>query len=139
MAQPSTDTVTTVALRVLVVDDNALLRERVCLALESAGLTVVGAAADGASALAEAAVHRPDVVLMDLRMPGMDGIQATRSLRRQQPQTRVVLWTGDDDPQLASAMHTSGADAGLPKGTRTAALVATLRRVCTASLKPRPR
>lgn len=129
---PHANTDTAAPLRVLVVDDSPWLRQTIRVALESAGLTVVGEAADGAEALAEAAAQRPDVVLMDLGMPGMDGVQATRSLRRQQPQMPVVLWTGQDDAQLASAIRRSGAYAGVPKGVCMVDLVATLRRACTA-------
>jgi two-component system, NarL family, response regulator LiaR len=127
MPSASTDTD---ALRVLVVDDSAPLRERICLALAQAGLTIVGEASDGAHALAQAAAQRPDVILMDVSMPGMDGIQATRALRRRHPETRVVLWSGDSDDQLADAVWHSGAHAGLAKGTRTTELIATLQRVC---------
>ena len=98
MADPDANTPADSAsppLRVLVVDDSARLRQSVRGALEDAGLIVVAEADDGANALAQAAAHRPDVVLMDLRMPGMDGVEATRALRRRQPQTRVVLWTAD--------------------------------------------
>lgn len=87
--------------RVLLVDDSPWLRRSVRAALERAGLVVVGEAADGAEALTQAATHHPDLVLMDLSMPGMDGIQATQALRRQQPEIRVVLWTARDDIQLA--------------------------------------
>jgi DNA-binding NarL/FixJ family response regulator len=125
MRETNTDAAT--PLRVLLVDDSPWLRQRVRAALERAGLVVVGEAADGAQALAQATAHRPDVVLMDLCMPGMDGIQATRTLRRQQPKIRVVLWTGRDDTQLASAMRRSGAHAGLSKGVRTGELIAALR------------
>jgi DNA-binding NarL/FixJ family response regulator len=118
------------ALRVLVVDDSDELRRRVRPLLERAGLAVVGEAADGAQAVAEAAAHRPDVVLMDLRMPRMDGIQATRALRQELPGTRVVLWSGEGDDQLAGAVRDSGAGAALPKGTPAAELVATMRAVC---------
>ncbi len=90
-------------------------------------MVVVGEAADGAQALALAAVHHPDLVLMDLSMPGMDGIQATRALRGQQPEIRVVLWTGRDDIQLSSAIRRSGAHAGLSKGVRAVELIATLQ------------
>ncbi len=62
-------------------------------------------------------------------MPGMDGIQATQALRRQQPGIRVVLWTAQDDTQLASAIRRSGAHAGLAKGVRTVELIATLQAV----------
>jgi DNA-binding NarL/FixJ family response regulator len=125
-----THSTTDSALRVLVVDDSAELRESVSLALEGEGLTVVGEAADGAQALTQAAASRPDVVLMDLRMPGMGGIPATQTIRRRHPETFVVLWTGDGDPQLASAMRQSGAHAGLLKGIPTAELAAVLRAVC---------
>jgi DNA-binding NarL/FixJ family response regulator len=138
MAHASIDTATATALQVLVVDDSQALRTRVRSALERAGLIVVGEAADGAQALTLAATHHPDVVLMDLRMPRMDGIQATRILRGQQPDTPVVLWTGDDDARLASAVHESGARAGVAKGIGTVELVATLRGVCDAQDQVRP-
>jgi DNA-binding NarL/FixJ family response regulator len=74
---------------------------------------------------------------MDLCMPRMDGVQATRILRRQQPDTPVVLWTGDDDAQLEQAVCTSGAQVGIPKHIGTVALVATLREACAAQDKGR--
>jgi DNA-binding NarL/FixJ family response regulator len=131
MRSGSVDTAAT-ALQVLVVDDSQAQRARVRSALERAGLTVVGEAEDGAQALTQAAAHHPDVVLMDLRMPRMDGIQATRILRRQQPDTPVVLWTGDDDAQLDRAVCTSGAQGGISKHIGTVELVATLREACAA-------
>ena len=67
-------------LRVLVADDQELVRAGFRLILEAAGFTVVGEAADGAEALTLAARERPDVVLMDIRMPVMDGLAATRQL-----------------------------------------------------------
>ena len=131
MTHGSTGTAAT-ALQVLVVDDSQAQRTRVRSALEWAGLTVVGEAEDGAQALSEAAAHHPDVVLMDLRMPRMDGVQATRILRRQQPDTPVVLWTGDDDAQLERAVCNSGAQVGIPKDIGTGELVATLQDACAA-------
>jgi DNA-binding NarL/FixJ family response regulator len=113
-------------LRVLLVDDNAWLRHSLREALELAGLIVVGEAADGGQALTQAAIHHPDLVLMDLSMPGMDGIHATQALHQQQPATPVVLWTGASDTQLAKAVRQAGAQAGLPKGVSTAELIATL-------------
>jgi CheY-like chemotaxis protein len=124
----STNTAAT-ALQVLVVDDSQAQRTRVRSALEQAGLTVVGEAEDGAQALTQAAAHHPDVVLMDLRMPRMDGIQATRILRREQPDTPVVLWTGYD-AQLDRAVCTSGAQVGISKHVGSIELVATLREAC---------
>jgi CheY-like chemotaxis protein len=137
MAHGSTGTAAA-ALQVLVVDDSQAQRTRVRSALEGAGLTVVGEAEDGAQALSEAAAHHPDVVLMDLRMPRMDGVQATRILRRQQPDTPVVLWTGDDDAQLERAVSNSGAQVGIPKDIGTGELVATLQDACAAQDEARP-
>jgi len=128
MTNRSSDAAT--ALRVLVVDDSAPLRECIRLTLEREGLVVVGEAADGAQALDQTAATRPDVVLMDLRMPRMNGIQATQVIRRRYPDTQVVLWTGEDDAQLTRAVRQSGAHAGVPKGTCAVELVATLRGVC---------
>jgi CheY-like chemotaxis protein len=138
MAAASVDTATATALRVLIADDSQALRTRVRSALERAGLTVVGEASDGAQALTQAAAHHPDVVLMDLRMPRMGGIQAARILRRERPNTPVVLWTGDDDPRLASAIRESGAQAGVAKGSGAVELVATLRRVSDTQAPTRP-
>jgi len=129
VAMPGANTNAATVLRVLLVDDSRWLRQSVRAALERAGLVVVGEAADGAQALALAAMYHPDLVLMDLCMPGMDGIQATQALRRQQPGIRVVLWTAQDDTQLASAIRRSGAHAGLAKGVRTVELIATLQAV----------
>ena len=98
---------------------------------------MVGEAEDGAQALSEAAAHHPDVVLMDLRMPRMDGVQATRILRRQREHTRgVVDW--DDDAQLERAVCNSGAQVGIPKDIGTVELVATLQDACTAQDEARP-
>jgi CheY-like chemotaxis protein len=135
---PGSTATTATALQVLVVDDSQAQRTRVRSALEQAGLTVIGEAEDGAQALTQAAAHHPDVVLMDLRMPRMDGVQATRILRRQQPDTPVVLWTGYDDVQLERAVCTSGAQVGIPKGIDTVELVATLREACAAQDGGRP-
>jgi DNA-binding NarL/FixJ family response regulator len=130
MPRASTDATTARPLRVLVADDCEALRECVCSELNEAGLTVIGKAADGAQAVTQAALHRPDVVLMDLRMPLMDGIEATRILRLQQPEAQVVLWTADDAEQLDRAVRQSGAQVGVLKGVATGELVATLRAVC---------
>ncbi len=87
-------------IRVLLVDDQKLMREglRVLLEMEP-DLEVVGEAGDGEAALAAYAEHQPDVVLMDIRMPGMDGVEATWRLRERWPEARVIILTTFDDDE----------------------------------------
>jgi DNA-binding NarL/FixJ family response regulator len=93
--------------RVLLVDDQALFREALATLLDvRADVEVVGEAADGQEALRQAAALHPDVVLMDLRMPVLDGIAATRRLRVEQPDVRVIaLTTFDDDEDVFAALR----------------------------------
>jgi DNA-binding NarL/FixJ family response regulator len=95
------------SIRVLVVDDQALVREGLMTLLEAApGITPVAAAADGEEAVALAARHRPDVVLMDLRMPKLDGVESTRRIREAQPDTEiVVLTTHADEDSILDALR----------------------------------
>ena len=95
------------AVRVLLVDDQALFREALAVLLEvRAEIEVVGEAADGAAALERSAALQPDVVLMDLHMPVLDGVAATRRLRVEQPAVRVLaLTTFDDDEDVFAALR----------------------------------
>lgn len=94
-------------IRVLIVDDQRVVREGLVMVLGLLqGVDVVGTAADGREAVALAARLHPDVVLMDLRMPRCDGVEATRLLREQQPGTRVVvLTTYADDQSVIDALR----------------------------------
>ncbi|MFK3730156.1 response regulator [Streptomyces sp. NPDC088090] len=102
--------------RLLLVDDQPLIRAGLrLLAAEAPGLDVVGEAADGATAVALAEETRPDVVLMDVRMPGMDGIEATRRITTGPSGARVlVLTTFDDDENVYGALR-AGASGFLVK------------------------
>jgi DNA-binding NarL/FixJ family response regulator len=93
-------------LRLLVADDQASIREALAMMLDmTPGLSVVATAADGEQAVALTAEHRPDVVLMDLRMPKMDGITATAALTARFPEVAVVvLTTYDDGPSIIAAL-----------------------------------
>jgi DNA-binding NarL/FixJ family response regulator len=118
------------AIRVLVVDDQRLVRAGLTMLCESTvGLDVVGEAGDGAQAVRLAAELAPDVILMDLRMPGLDGVEATRLITATRPESNVlVLTTFDDDEHLYPALA-AGAAGFLVKDTDPAELVAAVRRV----------
>jgi DNA-binding NarL/FixJ family response regulator len=102
--------------RVLLVDDAAAIRNAVRGLLEDAGIEVVGEAADGVQGVAMAGSLRPDVVLMDLRMPSWDGFQATEQIARELPGVRVVVLSAYETEESADAVLAAGAFAFLPKG-----------------------
>jgi DNA-binding NarL/FixJ family response regulator len=106
------------AVRVLLVDDQPLFREALGVLLGARdGIEVVGEAGDGADALRQVRALAPDVVLMDLRMPVLDGIAATRRLREEHPQVRVLaLTTFDGDEEVFAALR-AGAVGYLLKDT----------------------
>jgi DNA-binding NarL/FixJ family response regulator len=113
-----------VSVRVLLVDDQALFREALAVLLGvQDDIEVVGEAANGAEALRRAAEQRPDVVLMDLRMPVLDGVAAIRRLRVEHPSVRVIaLTTFDDDEDVFAALR-AGAVGYLLKDVSAAKLV----------------
>ena len=115
-------------LRVLVADDQELVRAGFCVILEAAGFTVAGEAADGAAAVALAASERPDVVLMDVRMPVMDGLEATRRIAASGADAPkvVILTTFDLDDYVYEALR-AGASGFLLKDAPRADLVAAIR------------
>jgi DNA-binding NarL/FixJ family response regulator len=119
---------TSAPLRVVVADDQELVRTGFCVILEAAGFTVAGEAADGAAAVALAASERPDVVLMDVRMPVMDGLEATRLITAAGPAAPkvVILTTFDLDDYVYEALR-SGASGFLLKDAPRADLVAAVR------------
>ncbi|TVZ04487.1 DNA-binding response regulator [Trebonia kvetii] len=114
-------------LRVLVADDQELVRAGFRLILEASGFAVVGEAADGAQALSLAAAERPDVVLMDIRMPVLDGLEATRQLTAAGDGPKVVILTTFDlDDYVYEALR-AGASGFLLKDAPRADLVAAVR------------
>jgi len=120
--------VTSAPLRVVVADDQELVRAGFCVILEAAGFTVAGEAADGAAAVALATSERPDVVLMDVRMPVMDGLEATRLITASGPGAPkvVILTTFDLDDYVYEALR-SGASGFLLKDAPRADLIAAVR------------
>jgi NarL family two-component system response regulator LiaR len=117
-------------IRVLVVDDHAVVRQglRTFLDLQD-DLEVVGEAADGAAAVAEAERLAPDVVLMDLAMPGTDGVTAIRALRERVPDARAIALTSFSDDERVFGAVRAGAAGYLLKDTEPAELVAGIRTV----------
>ena len=95
---------------VVVVDDQELVRSGLCLMLETRGIEVLGEADNGRSALQAASLHQPDVLVMDIRMPVMDGIAATREIARSGLSTRVlILTTYDLDHYVYEALKAGAA------------------------------
>jgi DNA-binding NarL/FixJ family response regulator len=127
-------------IRVLLVDDDAMVRAGLSMMLDgAAGITVVGEAADGQEAIAATDVHAPDVILMDLRMPRVDGITATRRLRaRVRPPEVIVLTTFDTDENILYALR-AGASGFLLKDTAPPQIVEAVTRVAAGEpiLSPR--
>jgi DNA-binding NarL/FixJ family response regulator len=125
---------------VLVVDDHAMVRSGLTVLIDgTADLHVVGEAADGRQAVELAAELEPDVVLMDLSMPGMDGVEATRELLRQRPSSIVVVLTSfSDQPRVAEALR-AGAVGYLLKDCDPRDLLAAIRSAAEghAPLDPR--
>jgi DNA-binding NarL/FixJ family response regulator len=117
-------------IRVLVADDQRVVREGLVTLLGLIdGIQVTGAAADGAEALSMVAERHPDVVLMDLRMPHMDGVEATRRITGRHPSTRViVLTTYADDDSVFAALE-AGALGYLTKDADAAEIARALRAV----------
>jgi len=116
-------------IRVLVVDDQELVRSGFCVILDAAdGITVVGEAANGEAAVSQVATHKPDVVLMDIRMPGMDGLEATRLITggpAAAPKV-VMLTTFDLDEYVYEALR-AGASGFLLKDSPRHDLIAAVR------------
>ena len=100
----------------LLVDDQSGIRASLANLLRDEGIPVVGEATDGAEGVARARDLHPDVILMDLRMPRLNGIQATRQIKQVLPGTEVVIFTAYDDPGLEENAAAVGVYAYLVKG-----------------------
>ncbi|MDT8899634.1 response regulator [Anaeroselena agilis] len=102
-------------MKTLLVDDQALVLEGLRSFLEAHGFAVVGTARSGAEALLKVDMLRPDLVLMDIQMAGLDGIETTRSLKKEHPEAKIVMLTAvEDDDSLVAAMQ-AGAEGYLLK------------------------
>ena len=111
-------------IKVLIVDDQQLVRSGFRLLLgEEDDITIVGEASTGVEAVAAAETLRPDVVMMDIRMPDMDGIQATKRIVQRHPDSRILALTTFDDEPTVRDMLAAGASGFLLKDTEPAKLI----------------
>ena len=118
------------SIRVLIVDDDPLVRAGLRLMMRAApDIEVVGEAGDGAAAITHAADLRPDVILMDIRMPGTDGVTATAQLTAAPDPPRVIVLTTFDADDLVHRAVGAGADGYLVKDTPPADIVSAIRSV----------
>jgi DNA-binding NarL/FixJ family response regulator len=117
-------------MRILIADDNDMVRRGV-IALLSAETdwTVCGEARDGSEALQKAQELHPDLVLLDIRMPGMSGLDVARRLRRELPKARILVITQHDPVLMLPSIVEAGGDACLDKGRLGTDLVSTIKRL----------
>lgn len=125
---------------VVLADDQALMRMGFRMVLEAEDdINVVGEASDGTAALAQAKALHPDVILMDVRMPGMNGIEATELIAQECPGTRVLILTTFDLDEYAFAGLRAGASGFLLKDTRPTELAEAIRTVASGEAVVSPR
>jgi two-component system response regulator DegU len=116
-----------VTIRLMLADDHRMLREGLSRSMSEQGFDVVGEAGDGEQAVKLAEQLRPDVVLMDVTMPEMDGVEATRQIRASLPNIRVVMLTMHADQEVLAAAIRAGASGYLVKDCSTAEIAAAVR------------
>lgn len=119
-------------IRLLIADDEPLIRETLAELLAEEGFEVVGRAEDGEEAVRAVEDLRPDAVIIDVRMPVMNGIEATRRILDRHPQTMVIALSAYDEPALATAALEAGAVDYVAKGTPSRELVDRIRRAISS-------
>lgn len=126
-------------MRILMADDHQIFRQSLKSLLEKEGFNIVGEAADGEEAVRLACELSPDIALLDLRMPALDGLEAAREIRVRCPETRAVLLTEfDDDTYVLEALR-AGVRGYVLKSQAGVDLVTTLRQVAEGALYLSPR
>jgi DNA-binding NarL/FixJ family response regulator len=119
-------------IRVLIADDHRLFAEALDAILASEpGIEVVGRARNGEQAVEQALEHEPDVILMDISMPVVDGVEATKQIRKKLPRTRVLMLTGSNSRADVARARDAGAAAYVTKDRIAAQLIEAIREVAT--------
>lgn len=126
-------------LSVILVDDHTMLRQGIRRALESEGIKVVGEASDGAAAIRLALEHKPDVVLMDVSMPGMDGVEAARRLMEADGRQRVVMLTMHIDRDVIDRAIRAGAVGYLTKDSSISEVILAIQLAANGDRPMSPR
>ena len=116
-------------IRVLLVEDNDVFRQALILLLElQQGIDVVGAVSEGSAAVGACQEHKPDVAVMDFRLPGMDGVETTLALTQECPEVAVVCLTASASPRELDALMAAGAVDCLRKDQPLEEIVAAIRK-----------
>ncbi len=124
--------------RILIIDDSAIIRRTLRTLLEQqADWTVCGEAADGGHGSEKARELHPDIIVIDLAMPVMNGIEATRILKRVMPATPILMFTTFANPHLKKEAETAGVDAFIDKSEGAMTLVKSIQRLLTSKLPSR--
>jgi DNA-binding NarL/FixJ family response regulator len=119
-------------IRVLIADDHRLFAEALDAILASEpGIEVVGRARNGEQAVEQALEHEPDLILMDISMPVVDGVEATKQIRKKLPRTRVLMLTGSNSRADVARARDAGAAAYVTKDRIAAQLIEAIREVAT--------
>ena len=117
-------------IRVLVVDDHTIIRDGICALLALTGdIEVIGEATNGSEALRMVKEFNPDVVIMDIAMPVMGGLEATRRIHKESPRTRILVLTQHDDKEYVLPVIESGASGFVSKAAASSELVSAIRAV----------
>ena len=124
-------------LRILIADDNAMVRRGVITLLSSeTSWEICGEAGDGSEALLKARTLRPDVILLDVSMPGVNGLEVARRLRRELSHARIVVMSQHDPVHLLPSVMAAGGDTCLDKSRLAAELVDSIKDLCPRDQQP---
>jgi len=115
----------------LIADDHPAIRAGIASLLKDSGISVVGEAETGNQAIEQAMKRKPDVVLLDIRMPGTDGLEALERIRDRSPRTKVVMFTGHENPTYIARAVALGAAGFLMKGAAKDEIIAAITRAHT--------
>ena len=128
----------TAPVRVVIIDDTSDLRELLRVALTRGGMEVVGEAGDGLAGIEAVRLERPDLVLLDLSMPVMDGLAALPSIRRLVPAAKIVVLSGFGATQMSERALATGADGYLQKGVSLKRILDYVRTMTAGAAEPEP-